>query len=100
MNRLDLNGRNAVVTGGASGLGFAIAERLIASGAKVVIWDLDGEAAQAAGKKLGCSSVVADVSELNSVTNAVQKTLDLVPAIDILVNNAGISGPNPDFSHH
>jgi NAD(P)-dependent dehydrogenase (short-subunit alcohol dehydrogenase family) len=43
MNRLDLNGRNAVVTGGASGLGFAIAKRLIASGAKVVIWDLDGE---------------------------------------------------------
>jgi len=44
MNQLDLNGRNAVVTGGASGLGFAIAERLVASGARVVIWDLNGEA--------------------------------------------------------
>jgi NAD(P)-dependent dehydrogenase (short-subunit alcohol dehydrogenase family) len=57
MNRLDLNGRNAVVTGGASGLGFAIAKRLIASGAKVVIWDLDGEAGEAAGKQLGGSSM-------------------------------------------
>jgi NAD(P)-dependent dehydrogenase (short-subunit alcohol dehydrogenase family) len=91
---LDLNGRNAVVTGGASGLGFAIAERLVASGAKVVIWDLNGEAAHAAGKKLGCSSVAANVSGLNSVTSAVQKTLGIVPTIDILINNAGISGPN------
>jgi 2-dehydro-3-deoxy-L-rhamnonate dehydrogenase (NAD+) len=90
MNQLDLNGRNAVVTGGASGLGFAIA----ASGATVVIWDLNGEAAHAARKKLGGLSIAADVSDLNSVMSAVQETLRLVPAIDILVNNAGISGPN------
>ena len=94
MNQLDLNGRNAVVTGGASGLGFAIAERLVASGANVVIWDLDGEAAHAAGKKLGGLSIAADVSDLTSVTNALHKTLGLVPAIDIFINNAGISGPN------
>src|SRR6266498_3148996 len=75
MNQLDLNGRNAVVTGGASGLGFAIAERLAASAAKVVIWDLNGEAAQAAGKRLGCLSMAADVSDLTSVTCAVQKSL-------------------------
>ena len=79
MNRLDLNGRNAVVTGGASGLGLAIAERLVASGAKVVIWDLNGEAAHAAGKKLGGLSIAADVSDLNSVTSAVQETLRLIP---------------------
>ena len=48
MNQLDLNGRNAVVTGGASGLGFAIAERLALSGANVVIWDIDDAAAEAA----------------------------------------------------
>jgi NAD(P)-dependent dehydrogenase (short-subunit alcohol dehydrogenase family) len=65
MNQLDLNGRNAVVTGGASGLGFAIAERLAASGAKVVLWDLNSEAAHAAGKKLGGSSIAADVSDLS-----------------------------------
>ena len=94
MNQLDLKGRNAVVTGGASGLGFAIAERFVASGAKVVIWDLNGEAAHAAGKKLGCSSVAADVSDLNSVTSAVRKTLGIVPTIDIFINTAGISGPN------
>src|SRR5262244_2199012 len=94
MNQLDLNGRNAVVTGGASGLGFAIAERLVASGARVVIWDLNGEAAQAAGKKLGASSIAADVSDPTSIGVAVQKTLGIVPAIDILINNAGISGPN------
>jgi 2-dehydro-3-deoxy-L-rhamnonate dehydrogenase (NAD+) len=94
MNRLDLNGHNAVVTGGASGLGFAIAKRLIASGAKVVIWDLDGEAGEAAGKQLGGSSIATDVSDLTSVTSALQKTLGVVPTIDILINNAGISGPN------
>jgi short chain dehydrogenase len=67
---LDLNGRRALVTGGASGIGLAIAERLFASGAKVVIWDLNGEAAHAAAKKLGGLSIAADVSDLNSVTSA------------------------------
>jgi 2-dehydro-3-deoxy-L-rhamnonate dehydrogenase (NAD+) len=94
MNQLDLNGRNAVVTGGASGLGFAIAERLVASGANVVIWDLNGKAAQAAGKQLGAASIAADVRDPTSVRSAVQKTLGHVPRIDILINNAGISGPN------
>jgi 2-dehydro-3-deoxy-L-rhamnonate dehydrogenase (NAD+) len=94
MNQLDLNGRNAVVTGGASGLGFAIAERLALSGAKVVIWDIDDEAARAAAKKLGGLAIAADVGDLASVTQAVGKTLGLVPAIDVLVNNAGITGPN------
>jgi NAD(P)-dependent dehydrogenase (short-subunit alcohol dehydrogenase family) len=93
MNQLDLNGRNAVVTGGASGLGFAIASRLVASGAKVVIWDVDREAGQAA-RQLSGSSIAADVSDLTSVTNALQRTLALVPTVDIFVNNAGISGPN------
>ena len=94
MNQLDVNGRNAVVTGGASGLGFAIAERLVASGAKVVIWDLDSEAGDAAGKKLGASSIAADVSDPASVGSALQKTLRIISAIDIFINNAGISGPN------
>ena len=94
MNRVDLNGRNAVVTGGASGLGLAIAERLVASGANIVIWDLDEAAAQAAGKQLGAASIAADVSDPGSVRSAVQKSLALVPSIDIFINNAGISGPN------
>jgi len=94
MNQLDLNGRNAVVTGGASGLGFAIAERLAQSGAKVVIWDINDEAARAAARKLGGFAIAADVGDLASVTHAVGKTLGLVPAIDVLINNAGITGPN------
>jgi 2-dehydro-3-deoxy-L-rhamnonate dehydrogenase (NAD+) len=94
MNQLDLNGRNAVVTGGASGLGFAIAERLARSGANVVIWDINDEAAQAAGKKLGGLAMAADVGDLASVTHAVGKTLGIVSTIDVLVNNAGITGPN------
>jgi NAD(P)-dependent dehydrogenase (short-subunit alcohol dehydrogenase family) len=94
MNQLDLNGRNAVVTGGASGLGFAIAERLALSGAKVVIWDIDDEAARTAATKLGGFAIAADVGDLASVTQAVGKTLAVVSAIDVLVNNAGITGPN------
>ena len=94
MNQLDLNGRNAVVTGGASGLGFAIAERLALSGANVVIWDIDDAAAEAAGKKLGSFALVADVSDLGSVMRAVGKTLGIVSTIDVLINNAGITGPN------
>jgi 2-dehydro-3-deoxy-L-rhamnonate dehydrogenase (NAD+) len=94
MNKLDLNGRNAIVTGGASGLGFAIAERLTASGARVTIWDRDAAAGRAAAAKLAGHCVVADVSDLAAVTRAVDTTLALVPAIDILINNAGITGPN------
>src|SRR5215475_2389247 len=94
MNQLDLNGRNAVVTGGASGLGFAIAERLAQSGAKVVIWDINDEAARAAAKKLGGFAIAVDVGDIAAVTQAVGETLGLVPAIDVLVNNAGITGPN------
>ena len=94
MNQLDLNGRNAVVTGGASGLGFAIAERLALSGAHVVIWDINDAAAEAAGKKLGSFALVADVSDLGSVMRAVGKTLGIISTIDVLINNAGITGPN------
>ena len=89
MNKLELEGRNAVVTGGASGLGFAIAARLITSGAKVVIWDLDAEAAQAAEKQLGASSISVDVSDLSSVTGAVEKTLGIISTVDVLINSAG-----------
>jgi 2-dehydro-3-deoxy-L-rhamnonate dehydrogenase (NAD+) len=94
MNQLDLKGRHAVVTGGASGLGFAIAERLTASGATVMIWDLDEKACLAAAARLSGYRGRIDVSDLAAVMNAVQTTLKFVPAIDILINNAGITGPN------
>jgi len=94
MNQLDLKGRHAVVTGGATGLGLAIAERLVASAARVAIWDVDETAARAAAAKLPGHAVAADVSNLTSIERATEATLKLVPAIDVLINNAGITGPN------
>jgi 3-oxoacyl-[acyl-carrier protein] reductase len=94
LNHLDLNGRHAVVTGGASGIGFAIAQRLAGSGATVAIWDLDEAAGRMAAAALSGSSVAVDVGDAASVAGAVQATLGAIPAIDILINNAGITGPN------
>jgi NAD(P)-dependent dehydrogenase (short-subunit alcohol dehydrogenase family) len=93
MNRLDLEGRHAVVTGGASGIGLAIAQRLAASGGTVTIWDMDVKAGQAVAAELG-SFVPVDVSDFASVARAVDATMQRTPAIDVLINNAGITGPN------
>lgn len=93
MNQIDLSGRNAVVTGGASGLGYAIAERFRASGARVAIWDLNFPDSRKEALQ-GFDLVRADVSDPASVAAAVKETEARLPAIDILVNNAGITGPN------
>ena len=81
MNQLDFAGRVAVVTGGAQGIGAAIAKRLKASGAKVAIWDLDG-------------SPRVDVADQASIDAAVKRTIAELGKIDVLVNNAGIAGPS------
>jgi NAD(P)-dependent dehydrogenase (short-subunit alcohol dehydrogenase family) len=96
MNQLDFNGRHAVVTGGATGLGFAIAQRLLASGGTVTLWDRDERGASAAASRLGkgASHVVVDVADETSVQAAVKSTLAVSPRIDALVNSAGITGPN------
>jgi len=94
LNQLDLKGRHAVVTGGASGIGLAIAQRLAGSGATVAIWDRDETAGRAAAAALSGSCAVVDVGDAASVASAVQATLRAAPAIDILINNAGITGPN------
>ena len=95
MNQLDLNGRHAVITGGASGIGFAIATRMLDSGAKVTLWDRNEAALKAATASLGASSsgVVVDVTNQASVQSAVKATLAF-GNLDILVNSAGITGPN------
>lgn len=96
MNQLDLTGRHAVITGGAVGLGFAIAQRMLASGATVSLWDLNPQALAAARGALGAGvhTVVMDVSSHASVVQAVQQTVAHHPVIDVLVNSAGITGPN------
>ena len=96
MNQLDFAGRCAVITGGATGLGYAIAQRLLASGGSVCLWDRDGAALKRACSELGAkaTSVVVDVGDHAGVAAAVQQTLKLVPAVDALINSAGITGPN------
>ncbi|MGV3493962.1 MAG: SDR family NAD(P)-dependent oxidoreductase, partial [Ramlibacter sp.] len=96
MNQLDFKGRHAVVTGGATGLGFAIAQRLLASGGTVTLWDRDPKSAADAATRLGkgASYVAVDVSSHEQVKRAVQETLKASPRIDALVNSAGITGPN------
>jgi len=81
MNQLDFAGRTAVVTGGAQGIGAAIAKRLQGSGAKVVIWDLDG-------------TPRVDVADQASIESAVKRPVAELGKIDVLVNNAGIAGPS------
>jgi NAD(P)-dependent dehydrogenase (short-subunit alcohol dehydrogenase family) len=97
-NQIDLKGRNAVVTGGAQGIGYAVAERLLASGARVALWDRDQALAEKAAASLSPNgSVIAvnvDQSNPAQVEAAAQQTLAAFGTIDILVNNAGIAGPN------
>ncbi len=98
MNKIDLQGRTAIVTGGARGIGRAIVERFLASGANVAIWDADearttrtlGELN--AGKSvIGCA---ADITSESSLQAALDKTVAAFGKADILINNAGIGGPN------
>jgi 2-dehydro-3-deoxy-L-rhamnonate dehydrogenase (NAD+) len=96
VNRIDLNGRCAVVTGGAQGFGRAITERFVASGAKVAIWDHDNTLAENTAKAIGpdVTAFAVDVSDLAAVERAKDATLAALGKIDILVNNAGIAGVN------
>src|ERR1700745_3223077 len=96
MNKIDLNGRCAVVTGGAQGFGRAITERFVASGAKVAIWDHDLPFAEKTAKEIGAgvSAVKVDVTDTAGVEQARDATLAAFGKIDILVNNAGIAGVN------
>ena len=97
MNQIDLKNRKAVVTGGAQGIGLAIAERLLDSGASVSLWDRDEsllkETSDSLSSKGKVEPVVMDVTDLESVRNAAEKTKELLGAIEILVCNAGIAGP-------
>src|ERR1700743_139949 len=96
MNKIDLNGRCAVVTGGAQGFGRAITERFVSSGAKGAIWDHDIAFAERTAKKTGAGvpAFKVAVSDLAAVEKARDATLAALGKIDILVNNAGVAGIN------
>jgi 2-dehydro-3-deoxy-L-rhamnonate dehydrogenase (NAD+) len=98
MNKIDLTGRTAVVTGGARGIGFACAERILASGGRACLWDRDAGALERAVAALkphdGITAMIADITDDASVQSAAEATLRNVGKVDILINNAGISGPN------
>ena len=94
MNSYDFKNQVAVVTGGANGIGFSVAERLSKSGASVKIWDLDIEAAQSAAETINAEAVECDITDWISVQNATETSINGSEKIDILVNSAGIAGPN------
>ncbi|KAA1248865.1 3-oxoacyl-ACP reductase FabG [Mycobacterium simiae] len=90
-----LNGQTAVITGGAQGLGFAIAERFVAEGARVVLGDVNLAATEAAAKKLGGDGVAAavrcDVTKADEVHTLIQKAVGRFGGLDVMVNNAGVT---------
>jgi len=96
MNRLDFEGRVAVVSGGATGIGFAIAQRLKASGGRVSLWDRDAAALERAAATLGQDTDVrkVDVADADGVAGAARATAAALGRIDALVCSAGITGPN------
>jgi 3-oxoacyl-[acyl-carrier protein] reductase len=97
-NKIDLTGRNAVVTGGAQGIGRAIVERFLESGAAVAIWDRDAALAKKSAAELQkrgrIATVAIDVTDYSDVERARDETIKAFGRVDILVNNAGIAGPN------
>jgi len=90
------SGQVAIVTGGAQGIGRAVANRLAEGGAGLAIWDLDADLARTAANEIGnhAFSCTVDVSDWTSVSVAMANTLDLAERVDICVNSAGIAGSN------
>ena len=97
MIKFNLNDRVAIITGGAQGVGFAIAERFISSGAKVIIWDIDENECKKAISKINSkdfSFQIVDVRQIKEVESKLKEVEKKFGKIDIFINNAGIAGIN------
>jgi len=104
MNTIDLRGRHAVITGGARGIGFAIAKRALQSGASVALWDVGADTLAAAARELEAfgtvRAAVVDVREEQPIAAALRRSLEEFGRVDILVNNAGVLGPTVSTWEH
>jgi 2-dehydro-3-deoxy-L-rhamnonate dehydrogenase (NAD+) len=96
MNSIDFTNRTAVVTGGAQGIGKAVAERLAGGGARVALWDMDVDLARDTATQLGNGAIAlaVDVSDWDSVAAAYNSTISQLGRVDVVVNSAGIAGSN------
>ncbi len=101
MNQIDLSGRVAIITGGARGIGYAIAQRFLQSGADVSLWDMDGDRLVAARSALAdafparrIETATLDLTDADKVGAAAAAVVSQMGRLDILVNNAGITGGN------
>jgi NAD(P)-dependent dehydrogenase (short-subunit alcohol dehydrogenase family) len=98
MNKINLENRHAIITGGAQGIGFSVAKRFLLSGASVTVWDRDRGLLASALKELenrgSVDSAIVDVTDSEAVSSATASTAEKFGRTDILVANAGITGPN------
>lgn len=103
-NKIDMTGQVAAITGGAQGIGYAVAARMLASGAKVALWDrdaaLNAKSAQALSALGEVIAVDCDVTDWDSVQAAVTETEDGLGGIDALVNSAGVAGANATVAEY
>ncbi len=97
MNEYNFKGRTAVITGGAQGFGFAISKRIINSGGKVIIWDIDKKAVEIAQKEINSKNFsfqIVDITDFKDVEKSVEDLEKQFGKVDIFVNNAGMTGMN------
>ena len=94
MSKIDLSNRVAVITGGAQGFGFSMAERFSNSGAKVIIWDKDKDLMNSLSLPKNTHTMTVDVTSYENIESSANTVLQQFNSIDILINNAGIAGPS------